>query len=1796
MIRSSSPPLQYDARPARGLGSPVGANSRSTAVSDIQNGFRNLPFYTPFEGEEIGDIGNVMPMVSPPSSIAPLVPDLMPAQNPFDALGYPQYPVTPTDNAFPLSEHSTPATIYSDIQSASPGNTSQSRPKRDSYGRTPTSPTPYPTTPTHLPGGSAVNPMSYTPRTPDEKRRTTSNMTITGPTHKVRSSLGRAKPGLDQSDTQPTIPKYLPTPTLSNEEITTRRKKFEQKLVPLDLPTERLKALQSLFTKTLQGEFESGITAFAEFYEAEVKSAREQEGRSNSDVASLKKRNESAENRVKDLTSTVDKLLVETDKLKSEVTRRKKRSDELKDKVEAQKKDIIRMQGEKSKADETYYDLQGSANADMDVLRGKLEASEAAERDLKESIRLSEEKHRKAIQVAEAALQDQLKQATSDQSVTADTIRDLKLDKATALQKVQKLEENLISESQEKSKHEARIRELFDEVRSENDSKNLLLAKLEELKTANSNADTANNAHTIALQAEIEELKSQQKYVQDLLSKKTETSDAISAQNTELQKELVDLRAKNEELHQEVKTISGSLEGVTKDLKNKSEELVNERNAALTSENSSRSAFETELRESRRKIETISSSLEKATRDFNRATEQLADERNKLYKSQESEQASKTAYEEAQQEIETLSNSLERITGSLGVATTELAEERKKSSESAKASKSAYETELLESRRKIETLSSDLDKVRKDLEEAAKELVNERYKSSESAKASISAHNAELLESQRKAGGLSNTLEELRRDLSKAAKDLTDERNRSLESERLLKVTYDADLLKSQQKVNALSDDLEDLRRRLDKKDGELDDERKLLQAERVSKSTCEAELLGCRQRIETLSNSLEGLRKDLNTRTDELNAERVSLQSEKKSKSVCEADLLESQRKAERLSSDIKTLAKDLEKRNEELAYERKSLLSEKASKSTCEAELLESRRLYEGLVLQNKALEVAKSSTSEAQQELQNLVEAGVRERAELEARLHLKIRNLESELLQIQGTLSSRAESDTEVINKLRQEKATLEQERALLERTIKGLQEEKSMAEKQKNTLEQEKTSLQREKDSLENEYNSMKQERSSLDQGRSGLEYEKNNLIQENTRLKQERDGLEQEKSALKREQSSLEREKDTLQQEKNGLEREKSNLVQERNSLEQNKNRLEKENNTLEKEKKDLREAAATAEKDWSSLIQQFQEEMNVSKQELDSKVRSLQDQLAAERAGHATARPPDTDLSAEATAVLNKEIRKLQKEVTVRIESEKSLESQIKALRLELKQKANIEDTLETQFKEAQAANRVEKKELKSQLKNQEVELERLATDIGKLQSHNNRLQETIQQRRATETSAAQIQIDKLVSEVETLRERTATLQSQLDVSTSERDEHSAVAQRREGQINLLQQEIQKMSDGANKSAQAQRETYAYIDKLKSDFTSQEEAAQKARQEVAILAGKIDYKDRSIAALQSLIESSTDEINGMELLRQQINEKSYEIERLQESLHGQEEQVRKAQVAAFKNLETAKHAFLEDNEIEQKLKHEVFANLEKWVREYVPRRKASDDKPSASLIAELALLSNPDSLVALSQKHPQIIVQGLLSHFAVENLLKQPFRLLPTQNEAPRSEDSISGVLQKLYDSFLQFDAPQGHDWRFKTFQLLSQLDSQPSSTRYHQDTNLRRSRADYCELLAQRFITGPAGSLLGPCRSEPERLEKLVKAFDGIAEVSLKLWSQKAFLSVRGFSDVKDTPFSWDSSHVQAHALHHLSRPGKTHSRDGDPIYMVIQPEIVAYGNEDGSEYDKEKVWARAVVALSV
>lgn len=62
---------------------------------------------------------------------------------------------------------------------------------------------------------------------------------------------------------------------------------------------------------------------------------------------------------------------------------------------------------------------------------------------------------------------------------------------------------------------------------------------------------------------------------------------------------------------------------------------------------------------------------------------------------------------------------------------------------------------------------------------------------------------------------------------------------------------------------------------------------------------------------------------------------------------------------------------------------------------------------------------------------------------------------------------------------------------------------------------------------------------------------------------------------------------------------------------------------------------------------------------------------------------------------------------------------------------------------------------------------------------------------------------------------------------------------------------------------------------------------------------------------------------------------------------------------------------------------------------------------------------------------------------------------------------------------------------------------------------------------------------------------------------------------------------------PFHIGSDECEAHAAHKLEEDDK--SKDGMLIQMVVEPAILAYGNEQGESYEVSKVWGKAVVWLS-
>jgi hypothetical protein len=61
----------------------------------------------------------------------------------------------------------------------------------------------------------------------------------------------------------------------------------------------------------------------------------------------------------------------------------------------------------------------------------------------------------------------------------------------------------------------------------------------------------------------------------------------------------------------------------------------------------------------------------------------------------------------------------------------------------------------------------------------------------------------------------------------------------------------------------------------------------------------------------------------------------------------------------------------------------------------------------------------------------------------------------------------------------------------------------------------------------------------------------------------------------------------------------------------------------------------------------------------------------------------------------------------------------------------------------------------------------------------------------------------------------------------------------------------------------------------------------------------------------------------------------------------------------------------------------------------------------------------------------------------------------------------------------------------------------------------------------------------------------------------------------------------------FANESPVMTPHRLHHLDDDDEN-SLDGNKVLAVIQPVILAYGNEDAENYNKWKVWSKAVVLV--
>lgn len=123
-------------------------------------------------------------------------------------------------------------------------------------------------------------------------------------------------------------------------------------------------------------------------------------------------------------------------------------------------------------------------------------------------------------------------------------------------------------------------------------------------------------------------------------------------------------------------------------------------------------------------------------------------------------------------------------------------------------------------------------------------------------------------------------------------------------------------------------------------------------------------------------------------------------------------------------------------------------------------------------------------------------------------------------------------------------------------------------------------------------------------------------------------------------------------------------------------------------------------------------------------------------------------------------------------------------------------------------------------------------------------------------------------------------------------------------------------------------------------------------------------------------------------------------------------------------------------------------------------------------------------------------------------------------------------------------------------------------------------------------CRTLVKSILDGPVSKL---CRKvnpeEQERREQdLINLFANAGELAQELWSQRTYMEIvdkRGLET-----FQVDSPIMEAHRLQKLDEDD--HRLDGHEILAVIQPALVAYGNDDGENYEDHKVWSKATVLV--
>lgn len=164
----------------------------------------------------------------------------------------------------------------------------------------------------------------------------------------------------------------------------------------------------------------------------------------------------------------------------------------------------------------------------------------------------------------------------------------------------------------------------------------------------------------------------------------------------------------------------------------------------------------------------------------------------------------------------------------------------------------------------------------------------------------------------------------------------------------------------------------------------------------------------------------------------------------------------------------------------------------------------------------------------------------------------------------------------------------------------------------------------------------------------------------------------------------------------------------------------------------------------------------------------------------------------------------------------------------------------------------------------------------------------------------------------------------------------------------------------------------------------------------------------------------------------------------------------------------------------------------------------------------------------------------------------------------------------------------------PQAQVWRSETLRLLNTTNNRDSNATPSIKSRIEDMRKRRCEALSSEFLNGPLELLIRPNLSD-EELEKMKRELSNIifdaGEVSAHLWTQRTMINALRLFHCPN--FKINHSVLTAHRLHQLD--DDDHRLDGKSVIGVIHPAILAWGDNEGGNYNnKYKVLSKAVVMV--